>query len=368
MSDPRVERLASLLVDYSLDVREGETVLVRAPLAAAPLARELHRAVLRRGGLPELRLDLPGAREALVERGTDAQLDWLNPTSLDLVEHVDCYVALIAPTNTRALAGSDPERSARLARASQPLLDRMLARSSADELRTMVTLFPTTAAAQEAGMSLRQYERFVYEACGVDRPDPAAYWRELAATVERVRARLEPVRELRVVGPGTELVLGVGGRTWVAADGRQNMPDGEIFTAPHVETVEGEIRFPFPALYGGRVLDDVRLRFERGEVVEARARRGEAFLREMLEVDDGARRAGEFAFGLNPGIQRATGETLFDEKIGGTVHLALGSAYPECGGTNESAIHWDLVCDLREGGEVHADGERIYRDGRFLDL
>jgi aminopeptidase len=172
---------------------------------------------------------------------------------------------------------------------------------------------------------------------------------------------------VRGVGRGTDLTLGVGGRRWWVADGRENMPDGEVYVAPHAGSLEGEITFARAAVHAGRAIEGVRLRFARGQVVEASARRGQAFLDAALQTDAGARRAGEFAFGLNDGIERFTGEALFDEKIDGTVHLALGASLPECHGDNESALHWDLVCDLRAGGEAHADGRLVYRDGRFLD-
>jgi aminopeptidase len=178
---------------------------------------------------------------------------------------------------------------------------------------------------------------------------------------------LESKSELRVVGEDTDLTLGVGGRTWVRANGKSNLPDGEVFTGPIETSVEGTIRFSFPAMVRGRSADGVVLRFVGGEVVEAKARRGEEFLREMIGIDDGARRVGEFAFGLNDEVTEYTGSLLLDEKMGGTVHLALGRSVPQTGGENISALHWDMVCDLRAGGEVYADGELVYRDGAFVN-
>jgi aminopeptidase len=216
-------------------------------------------------------------------------------------------------------------------------------------------------------MSLAQYKELVYAAAFLDDGDPVARWRAFAGELERVAELLNTKQELRFVAEGTDLTFAVGGdRTWLPSDGHENFPDGEVFTAPLDDSAEGEITFTFPAVFSGRQVDDVRLRFHEGQVVDASASRGEEFLREMVALDDGARRVGELAFGLNDAVRVFTRNILFDEKIGGTMHLALGSAYPECGGTNRSALHWDMICDLRSGGEVYADGELVYRDGRFL--
>jgi aminopeptidase len=217
-------------------------------------------------------------------------------------------------------------------------------------------------------MSLAEYEEFVYGSALLDADDPVARWREFSGELRRAVELLSAKQELRFIAEGTDITFAVGGRTWVAADGHENFPDGEVFTAPHDESTEGVITFTYPAVFEGRQVDDVRLSFRDGEVVEATASRGEDFLQEMVAVDEGARRVGELAFGLNDAVSVFTRNILFDEKIGGTMHLALGSAYPECGGTNRSALHWDLICDLRSGSEVYADGELVYRDGRFLSF
>ena len=258
------------------------------------------------------------------------------------------------------------EREAVRARAREPLLNRYFERAAAGELRSVVTLYPTNAAAQDADMSLGDYEDFVYRAGFLDRDDPVAEWQALGQRLQDLAAWLGEKRELRVVADGTDLTLGVEGRTWVPSEGRENFPDGELFTAPLETSVEGQIRFSYPASFAGRRITGIELEFRDGEVVGAHGAQGEEFLHEMLAMDDGARRVGEFSFGLNEAVEEFTGHTLFDEKMGGTVHLALGAAYPESGGKNQSALHWDLVCDLRSGSEVHADGEVVYRDGRFL--
>jgi aminopeptidase len=365
--DPRVERLAAVLVGHSTGVREGDLVDVTAALPAAPLVRELYRRVLEAGAHPQVRTSVEGEPEILLRDGSDGQLEWVNPARVQDIEHADVRIAVEAELNTRAHTGADPARQARRARAREPLLQRFLERAAAGELRWCGTLFPTHAAAQDAQMSLADYEDFVYRAGLLDRDDPAAAWAEVGERLRALAEWLGHKREVRVVTEGTDLTLGVAGRNWIPCDGHENFPDGELFTAPIETSVEGTIHFTYPASFEGRRVSGVELAFEAGEVVAARASSGEELLHEMIAMDEGARRVGEFSFGLNDAVQEFTGHTLFDEKIGGTVHLALGAAYPESGGSNRSALHWDLVCDLRSGSEVYVDGELAYRDGRFLD-
>jgi aminopeptidase len=366
MADPRLERFADVLVSYSAAVVAGDLVVIESSSVAAPLVRELFRRVLRAGGHPELRTVLEGAQEALLSYGSTEQLDWVSPRTADDFAIASARISVIGDENTRSLSSADPERQGRVSRARAPHVRRGLERAVAGGFRWTVTAYPTHAAAQEARMSLARYEEHVYRAALLDHDDPVAAWRALGERIRRLAEWLGTVRELRVVADDTDLRLGVEGQTWIVCDGKENMPDGEVFTAPVAAAVEGTIRFTYPAVFRRRAVAEVRLRFRDGEVVEATASRGQAFLEEMLGLDEGARRPGEFAFGLNDAVSVFTGEALFDEKIGGTVHLALGEAYPESGGTNRSALHWDMVCDLRRGGEVFADGELVYRDGRFL--
>ena len=363
----RIERLAGVLVDYSTRVKQGDLVCIDTGPAAAPLVREVWRRVLDAGAHPHLRLDVDGAPDLLLRNGTDAQLDWVSPLRKAEVERADVRIAIEADVNTRGNTGVDPERQARSERAREPLRRVHFARASAGELRAVVTLYPTDAAAQDADMSLSEYEDFVFHAGLLDRDDPVAEWEALGKTYARLADWLDERREIRIVGDGTDLTLGVAGRTWVPCDGRENFPDGEVFTGPVETKVDGVIRFTYPASYAGRRVSGVELEFRGGEVVRAEAAEGETFLREMIALDEGARHVGEFSFGLNEAVHEFTGHTLFDEKIGGTVHLALGASYPESGGQVQSALHWDLVCDLRQGSEVLADGEVVYRDGRFVD-
>jgi len=366
VADPRVERLADVVVSYSTGVGPGDLVVIDSTPLGAPIVRETYRRVLAAGGHPEVRIAVDGVVEALLENGTDAQLEWLSPARLEEVERADVRIRFESDENTRALTGVDPARQAVLHRARRPLGDRVMQRAAAGELRWLVSAFPTQAAAQDAGMSLAEYEDFVFRAGFLDHDDPVGAWRAFGERLDRLSEWLAGKDELRIVADGTDLRLRVGGRRWIASCGKENFPDGEVFTGPLETSVEGDVRFTFPAAFQGRLVEDVRLRFEDGEVVAASASRGEQFLQEMLALDDGARRVGEFAFGMNDAIAEPTLNTLFDEKIGGTTHLALGKSYVETGGKNHSALHWDLVCDLRQGSEVHADGELVYRDGRFL--
>ena len=366
MTDPRVERLAGLLADYSLALGERKVLRIDSLDAGSPLVLALYRVALQKGALPYANVGLSGLSEALLRHGSEEQLTYLSPIQWEEIEHLDALVTIWSETNTRALSRVDPTRHATYIAAQRKLSNRRWERISNGEMGWCGTLYPTNAHAQEAEMSLAEYEDFVYAACHVREDDPATHWRAVSTELQGRAAELGGVRELRIVGPDTDLRVGVDGRSWLAADGRYNMPDGEVFTSPVETETEGEIRYTFPAVYHGREVEDVRLRFESGRVVRAEAARGNDYLQSLLEIDPGARVLGEVAFGLNYEIDRFTRNILFDEKIGGTMHLALGSGFPQTGGQNTSGLHWDMICDLRREGEVYADGELIWKDGRFL--
>jgi len=351
---------ARLLCGYCLDVREGQQVLLRSTTLAAPLLLELQREMLERGAWPLLRVELPGQARGFYEHARDVHLDGFPGLALEEARRADASVAIQAPENTRALTGVDPERLARAARGRQPV------RQAALQRRWCITVWPTEALAQEAGVALPEHAAFVRGALFLDRPDPVAAWGELRAFQAGLIARLSPARELRIEAEGTDLTLDVSGRTWVNSDGRRNMPSGEVFTGPHEGSANGVVHFDVPSSPAGVEVSGVTLEFRDGEVVRASARTGDAYLQRALATDPGARRLGELGIGTNFGITRPSGTILFDEKIGGTVHLALGRSYPETGGVNESALHWDLICDLRRGGRVTVDGEALQEDGQFV--
>ncbi|HEX2085879.1 MAG TPA: aminopeptidase, partial [Solirubrobacteraceae bacterium] len=296
---------------------------------------------------------------AFYAHAADAHLDGYAPLAMEEARRADASLAIQAPENTRALAGIDPGRLARAAVGRAPV------RRAALERRWCLTVWPTEALAQEAGMALADFEAVTRSALFLDRPDPVTAWGGLRAFQARLVERLERASTIRIEAEGTDITLGVEGRTWFNSDGRRNMPSGEVFTGPHERSADGTIRFDVPSSPAGVHVQGVELTFRDGEVVAARADHGDDYLQRALATDDGARRLGELGIGTNFGIARPVGTILFDEKIGGTVHLALGRSYPETGGTNESALHWDLICDLRRGGRITADGEAVQEDGRF---
>ena len=368
MSDPRVARLANLLTGYSLDLKEGQTVRIDGSEVAASLVLELYRAALARGAFVYTSVALDGLAECLVSEGSDEQIAYISPLAWREVDLADAIVTVWSSANSRSFSRADPKRHQRYLAARRELTNRFWDRVSVEEAQWCGTQFPNHAHAQDAEMSLCEYEDFVYAACHVlTEEDPIAHWRSVARELEARAAELSQVGELRIVGPDTDLRLVVRGRRWRPACGQHNMPDGEVYTSPVESGTAGDIRFAFPAVYGNREVEDVRLRFEGGRVVAAEAVRGRDYLLSLLEMDADARVAGEFAFGLNYEIDRFTRNVLFDEKIGGTVHLALGAAFAQAGGENSSGLHWDMICDLRDDGEVYADGELIWRAGHFLE-
>jgi aminopeptidase len=366
LRDQRAEALARILVHYSCAVQEDDVCVIEAETPAELLAQAVFEEVLRAGGLPIVNLTMEEQAPAYYRLASDEALDWISPPARWSAEKAQVRFRIMADSNTRALSSVDPERQTRRQRAAKPLMETVMRRSAAGEMRWSLTLFPTQAYAAEAEMSLREYEDFYYRACLCEEPDPVDAWRRQSEEVRRLAEWIEGKEEVHIEAPGTDLRLNVAGRTFIAADGRHNMPDGEFFTGPVEDSVEGEVRFTYPAIYGGREVAGVRLRFRGGRVVEASAERNEDFLIETLDTDEGARRLGELGIGANYGIDRFTKEILLDEKIGGTVHLALGMSYPETGGRNDSAVHWDMVCDLRRGGRITVDGHELQQNGKFL--
>jgi aminopeptidase len=358
--------VARILVDYSLNVQPGQFVTIRGMHEGAPLIEAVYQRVLERGGHPWLRLSLDEATEILLRQASDEQLDFVPDIDRQLIEDADAIIHIWTETNTKGLTNIDPAKQARLQAARRSLNERFAERAAKKELNWTLTLFPTQAFAQDAEMSLGEFEEFVYGAARITEPDPVASWQALSREQQRLIDWLVDKDQVRLLGPDTDLTLSIKGRSWENCDGLKNFPDGEIFTGPLETSANGHVRFTYPACSDGREVEDVRLWFEEGKVVKASAAKNEEFLLTMLNTDEGARYLGEFAFGTNPGVQRFSKNPLFDEKIGGTVHMAVGMGYPETGSQNRSAIHWDMICDLRQGGEVWVDGELFAKDGQFL--
>jgi aminopeptidase len=355
------DRLADLLCDWCLEVRPGQQILVNTSTLAQELAVAMHRGILERGGWPLLRLAPPGVAADFYRYASDAQLDSFAPVELAELQAVDASIRIEAPANINELGRVDPALPVRAARARDPL------RRARSERRWAVSIWPTPALAQQAGMSIRDYEEFLTRALFLDQPDPVAAWRALSERQTELVARLAPVREIRIESDRTDLRLGVAGRTWINSDGRRNMPSGEIFTGPLEDSANGTIYFEIPSDNRGAEVQGVELTFADGRVVAAAADHGDEHLQAALDLDQGSRLLGELGIGTNRGIDRATGSTLLDEKIAGTVHLALGRSYPETGGVNQSSLHWDLVCDLRSGGRVSVDGELLIENGTLVE-
>lgn len=366
MIDIRVQKLARVLMHHSLSIQPGNTLRIRGSVAALPLLQAAYYEALKAGALIIARLDHDSFQEMLLRDGTREQLAFVNPLLIQEIETIETWLDVQAETNTRQLSSIDPERMAFYAKALGPAQELFQQRASTGANRAVYTIYPTEAYAQEAGMSLREYEDFVFNAGLLFEDDPVAAWARVEQEQQRSVDFLNQCNHVRIVAEDTDLEYRCAGRSWVNGAGKVNFPDGEVFTGPIEDSVNGTIRFPYTFLYEGHEIMDATLTFEDGQVVAATARRGQAALDAMINLDAGSRYVGEVAFGLNYGIQRFTGNPLFDEKIGGTMHLALGLSYPETGGKNVSALHYDLVCDLRQGGEVYIDGEPCYRDGRFL--
>jgi len=364
--DARLEKFAKLLVHYCLGVEKGETVLLRGETVAEPLIREFYAETLRAGGHPMLRLMLPGMIETFYDAASKHQLEYACPFALREIEGVDKVMSIRATDNTKALSSIDPKKQAVARKAQTTWLQTFRNRSAAGDLRWSLTQFPCDAYAQDAEMSLPEYEDFVFRACMLHRKDPVAAWRGVHRKQAKYCKRLGQAKKLRIVREGTDLTMSVAGRTWINSDGRTNMPSGEVFTGPVEDSVEGTIRYSFPAIWSGREVTGIQLTFKQGKVVKATADKGEDFLHATLDTDPGARFVGEVAVGTNYNIQRFTKNILFDEKIGGTVHIAVGASYPQSGGKNTSSVHWDMITDMRDGGRIYADGKVIYKDGQFV--
>jgi aminopeptidase len=366
MKDPRHQKLAALLVNYSIGVQPGEKIAVEGNSASLPLTVEIYREVLKAGGLPSVIWREEAFEEVLLKEGNDAQLLHVSEPLALVYESFDARIAAVGSSNTRSLSSIDPKRQQRRAEGRRGLMQTFMQRSATGDLRWVGAIYPTNAHAQDADMSLSEYEDFVYDACLLNEADPIAAWQAVSARQKGLVDYLVGKKEVRVVGPNIEMSLSIDGRTFINADGHHNMPCGEIFTGPVEDSVNGWVRFTYPAIYAGREVDGVELRFADGKVVEAKAKKNEEFLLSVLDTDAGARYLGEWAIGTNNGIQRFTRSILFDEKIGGTIHMAVGAAYPETGGKNQSAVHWDMICDMRDGGQIFVDDELFYEGGRFL--
>lgn len=360
MMDLRIQSLARILVHYCVEAREGQQIGVSGTSLAEPLLEAVCEELYRTGAFPALRMSPPGLQEKFFKSGTPNLFTTLPSYQLDYARRMDATIGVQSEGNTRGLSGADPARFAALGKAMQPVRKILMRK------RWVTTLFPTSAYAQDAEMSLSDFENYVFGAMFADDPDPLRRWAELHRMQERLIRKLRGADQVRLEGPDTDLTFSVKGRTFINSDGKRNMPSGEIFTGPVEDSAEGHIRFDFPVCVHGREVAGVRLVFRKGAVVEATAEKNQDFLLKMLDADPGARRLGELGIGTHPKIDRFIRNILFDEKIGGTIHLALGQSYPETGGRNRSSLHWDLIRDLRQGGRMSVNGRVFQENGRFV--
>ena len=364
--DNRIKKHAEVLLKYSLDLKKGEKIVIVGDVVTLPLIKESYRLAVELGALPQVLINSEELKEILLKGGSEEQIKYVPDSVKKAFETVDVLLSFFGDSNTRMLSNINPEKMKLSAQGSSEITRIFFERVAKKELRWCGTMFPNQANAQEANMSISEYEDFVYGAGYIDRKDPITEWKEIEKKQEGICNILNGKKHLRIVSRDTDLNMSIEGRKWVNCCGRVNFPDGEVFTGPVEDSVEGHIRFSFPGIYGGREIEDIQLTFERGKVIKAAATKGEELLEQLLETDKGARYVGEIAAGTNYNIKRFTKHMLFDEKIGGTVHLAIGRSIPESLGKNQSAIHWDMLCDMKKDGEIYADGELVYKDGNFL--
>ncbi len=364
MVDERLNRLAKVLVEYSLSIKEGDAFLIQGYEITIPLIKEVYKEAILRGANPDVRVQVEELQEILYKYGSDEQIRYVSPVVKSSTEKYNATLRIGGSFHSKPLINISPAKISRMEASHRKQTAKRQALDSS--LRWCITHFPTVAGAMEANMSLSEYEDFVFSACFADKEDPIAEWKKLKEDQQKIVDFLTGKDHIRIVAKDTDLSLKVGGRTWVNSCGTTNLPSGEVFTGPVEDSLNGHIRYTFPAIKSGTQVEDILLTFEKGRVIKSEAKRGEEFLNEMINMDEGASYAGEFAFGTNYGIKKFTNNMLFDEKIGGTIHIALGAAYPSTGSRNESGLHWDMLCDMRDGGEVYADGELIYKNGNFI--
>ena len=367
MTDDANKKIAQILVDHSTCVKPGDRVAIETTSNAVSLVSEIYELVLLRGGHPHVLINLPEQEKLLFTYGNEDQLSYI-PTFQKLVtEQFEVYIRVRAEIDPRVLSGTSPQKQSLRQKGMAPVRNMMLQRGATNSLRWVLTQIPTEGYANEAGMSMNEYTDFVYSACHADKNtlDPVAYWENIrkqqACTIENIQGH----DEVKLLGPNVDLTMSIKGRKFNNSFGKHNLPDGEIYTGPVEESVNGWVRFTYPAIYQGQVVEGVELRFEDGRVIDSKAAVGEAFLRTMIDSDEGSHYLGEFAIGTNYEINRFTRNILFDEKLGGTFHLALGAGYPETGSRNTSIIHWDMICDMRKDAEIQVDGMVVYREGKF---
>ncbi|MAT45694.1 MAG: aminopeptidase [Anaerolineaceae bacterium] len=366
MPDPRNLKHAKLLVDYCVEVQQGEWVVIHCQPVAEPLINAVVSAVLQAGGFPTVMMELPFYKEILLRSGTEEQIRWYSPVDEFIVNNCAVSIYIDSSVNVNMLKSVTPEKMQMRSEPDGKWFDSFSKRSTSGDLRWVYSIYPCAAFAQQAEMSLNQYEDFVYSAMGVDQDDPVAHWCHLKNYQQKLIDWLVGKKEVVIKGKHVDLTLSIEDRIFINSDGKENMPSGEIFTGPVEDSANGWIRFNYPAVFNGQTVENVFMRFLNGKIIEAKADKGQNYLETILDTDEGSRYLGEFAFGTNNGIRQFTGNILFDEKIGGSIHVAIGAGYPKTGSVNQSSVHWDFICDSREDTSVWIDGNLFYKDGVFV--
>jgi aminopeptidase len=372
MADPRLTNLARILVEYSTKVKQGDRVAILTQPIAMPLVEAIYREVLKSGGYPYVqlgglrsRVETEELEFLLFTEGSEDQIQHVNQFEKQIREEFEVFISLYSQSNTRGLSNVSPEKQRLRALAYKDVTRAYQERSATRDLRWVGSMYPTAAYAQDAEMSLEEFADYVFSTTYADSDDPIGAWQRIHDEQQRLVDWFKGKKELQVKGPNIDLKLSIEGRNFINSDGERNMPSGEIFTSPIEDSAEGWVRFSYPAIRQAREVEGIELTFEKGKVIKASATKNDAFLINMLDTDEGARYLGEFAIGTNKRINRFIKNILFDEKIGGTIHMAVGFGFPEIGGKNVSAIHWDMICDMRDGGQIYADGELVYDSGEF---
>ncbi len=366
MADEYTIKMAKTLIQYSLEVKKGEWVVISADPVCMELVRECYREILHAGANPSVLFHPSGFTEILYKEGNDEQLSFISDFQLDRVKKADCILNILGSENICELSNIDSKKIALRAKSNAQISEIMHKRSDNGSLRWTLCQYPTNADAQQANMSLSDYKDFIYRACMLYENDPALSWKKIHDEQEQIVQRLNGTQKLHIVSKDTDITMSVKDRVWINSDGHHNFPSGEVFSAPVEDSVNGKICFSFPGIYMSKEIENISLEFKDGRVTKYSAEKGSDLLAEILQIDEGSSRLGEVAVGTNYGITKFTKNMLFDEKIGGTVHLALGNSYGECGGKNRSAIHWDMLCDMKQEGKIYADNKLVYENGKFL--
>lgn len=359
------EKYAKLLVEYSLKLKENDRFLIKGSYLAEPLIQQVYKYAVQAGALPETNISINGLSKIFYDNASDIQLEDISPVAKYQIENYDAVLNIDSPFNLKQLQNVDPSKKQKSAAARREINKIFMNRAAQGQLRWTLCVFPTNSQSQEAGMSIDEYEEFVYSACMLYQDDPVKSWNDLSNQQQRIVDLLNTKDKIHYKSSDVDVTFSTKSRKWLNSAGTNNMPSGEVFSAPIEDSVNGKVRFSYPGIFMGQEIEDITLEIKDGQVVKWSAGKGQNLLDKVFEIE-GSRRFGEVAIGNNYGIQKFTRNMLFDEKIGGTIHMAVGATYPETGGKNESSIHWDLLADMKNDSQITADGQVIYENGKFL--